>query len=251
MHSFFLNPDQIERESAVLEGREARHAKNVLRLKAGDEVRLVDGAGFEYAARVVALSPGRVELAVTTRQAAPGRPRLKLTVAQGFLKEKKMDRLVRQLSEAGAARLVPFVSERAVARPASERFDRRRERWTQIAIEALKQCRRGDLLEVEPALDFEAVLARRASVDLGFFFWENADAPLALERPPSQGGAPAPTSVLAVLGPEGGFTDAEARAAAEAGFRLARLGPRILRAETAAVAAGVLIQYLFGDLGSN
>jgi 16S rRNA (uracil1498-N3)-methyltransferase len=247
MRCFFVDPSQIAEGRALLEGPEARHARTVLRLRPGDAVRLVDGSGWEYAAQVEALPPGAVRFAVGLRRPAPGRPRLRLEVAQGVLKEKKMDRLVRQLAELGAARFTAFACERAVPRSADERLEARRERWRRIAVEALKQCRRGDLMAVETAASLGAVLSRRAAFDRGFFFWERAAAPLALPPPD----APRPAAVLIVLGPEGGFSQAEAEAAAAAGFDLLRLGPRILRAETAALAAAALAQYLFGDLGQT
>jgi 16S rRNA (uracil1498-N3)-methyltransferase len=141
------------------------------------------------------------------------------------------------------------MSARAVARPGGGRVESRRTRWNRIAIEALKQCRRGDLMAVEPAASLDAVLARRPSVDLGIFFWENAAAPLSAGVWPKTPSGP--SSVLIVLGPEGGFSESEARAAEAQGFHLAGLGPRILRAETAAVAACAVVQYLFGDLGTS
>lgn len=249
MRCFYVDPSQIRDAQAVLEGEEARHAKSVLRLRPGDEVRLVDGTGMEYTARISGFGPGRVNLSVGARRPAPGRPRMRLDVAQGFLKEKKMDRLVRQLTETGAARFIPFMSARAVARPGGGRVESRRLRWNRIAIEALKQCRRGDLMAVEPVAGLDAVLARRPSVDLGIFFWENAAAPLsAVTWPKAPSG---PSSVLIVLGPEGGFSESEAQAAEAQGFHIAGLGPRILRAETAAVVACAVVQYLFGDLGTN
>jgi 16S rRNA (uracil1498-N3)-methyltransferase len=247
MHSFFADPRQISGDCAFLEGSEVRHIRSVLRLEPGDALRLVDGTGTEYEARITAFRPGRVELAVTGRRPAPGLPRLRLAVAQGFLKEKKMDRLVRQLSEIGASRLMPFLSGRTVARPAGARSDPRQARWRKIAVEALKQCRRGDLIAVEPVVTFAEVLAQRSAFDSGIFFWEDAAEPLC--APALHEDAPPPASVLVVLGPEGGFSPEEARSAAEAGFRLARMGPRVLRAETAAVTACALVQYLFGDLG--
>lgn len=228
-------------------GDEARHLKKVLRLRPGDPVRLCDGKGMEYEARIEAMAPGRVELAVVGRRPAPGRPAIRLDLAQGFLKDKKMDRLVRQLSELGAARLHPFVCGRAVVRPEGARGAARLERWRRIAVEALKQCRRGDLLAVGDLLTFEQVLALRPAYDLGVVFWEQAAAPLGAAAATGRGGAPA--SVLALIGPEGGFAADEVGAAEAAGFVSAGLGPRILRAETAAVAACAVIQHLFGDLG--
>jgi 16S rRNA (uracil1498-N3)-methyltransferase len=249
MRFFYVEPSQIGGSKAVLEGAEASHVKNVLRLRRGAAVGLVDGAGFEYAAVIDRIVPGRVELAVTGRQEAPGRAPVRICVAQGCLKEKKMDRVVRQLSELGAARWVPFICERAVARPESDRASFRRERWRKIAVESLKQCRRGILMEIAEVASFAEALEQGRSCAVRILFWEKAAEPLAANR--AWGAAGTPPSVMVMLGPEGGFTEQEARAAEAAGFVLAGLGPRILRAETAAVTACALVQYLFGDLGQR
>ena len=247
MRYFFVDPSQVSGTRAVLEGSEASHVRNVIRLKRGDAVGLVDGTGFEYEAVIDRSVTGRVELEITARRASAGRPSLSLTVAQGFLKEKKMDLLVRQLSELGATRFAPFVSERTVARPEAGRGSFRCERWRKIAVESLKQCRRGDVLAIEEVHGFDGVLALGPQHDLALFFWEEATVPL----PQLPAGRPKPASVLAVLGPEGGFSETEAQAAESAGFRIVRLGPRIIKAETAAVAAAAVVQLLFGDLGAG
>jgi 16S rRNA (uracil1498-N3)-methyltransferase len=231
----------------VLEGSEASHLKNVLRLTSGDAVGLVDGSGFEYQARIDRLLPGRVELAITDRKPSPGLSPIRIDAAQGHLKDKKMDRLVRQLAELGVARFIPLVSARAVARPEAGRAASRQERWRKISIEALKQCRRGDLMGIAEIADFGILLETGRAYDRRILFWEGAAHPLA--PPQAAEATPKVRSVLVVLGPEGGFSEQEAAAAETAGFWIAKLGPRILRAETAAVAACAVVQYLYGDLG--
>lgn len=247
MHYFFLDPSRIAGFRAVLEGSQAAHLKNALRLTHGDSVGLVDGSGYEYRARVDRLAPGQVELYITDRRRSSGLPSMRIDAAQGYLKDKKMDRVVRHLAELGVARFIPLISERAVARPESGRALGRRERWRKIAVEALKQCRRGDLMDIADMAVFGDLLAAGRSYDLCVLFWERAAH--ALTPPPAAEATSGVRSVLAVLGPEGGFSEEEAAAAQAAGFRMAKLGPRILRAETAAVAACAVVQYLFGDLG--
>jgi 16S rRNA (uracil1498-N3)-methyltransferase len=247
MRYFFVDPSQVTGTRAVLEGSEASHIRNVIRLNRGDAVGLVDGTGCEYSAVVDRIMTGRVELEITARRMSAGTSALSLTVAQGFLKEKKMDLVVRQLSELGVTRFIPFVCERVVARPGAGRGSFRRERWHKIAVESLKQCRRGDVMAVGEVHGFDELLARGRDHDLALFFWEDATAPI----PALPAGRPKPASVLAVLGPEGGFSETEAQAAEAAGFHRVRLGPRILKAETAAVAAAAVVQYLFGDLDAG
>ncbi len=247
MRYFFVDPSQVSASRAVLEGAEASHLKNVMRLTRGETVCLLDGSGFEYQALIDRLVPGRVELSITDRKPSAGLSPIHIHAAQGYLKDKKMDRVVRQLSELGVARFIPLISERAVVRPESGRATYRMERWRKICIGALKQCRRGDLMGIENSVAFGKLLEAGRGYDLRILFWEGAVHSLTAQRE-----APAPfevRSVLVVLGPEGGFSDREAAAAEAAGFWIAKLGPRILRAETAAVAACAIVQYLFGDLG--
>jgi 16S rRNA (uracil1498-N3)-methyltransferase len=250
MRSFFVGPKQIAGSTAVLSGAEARHVTHVLRLRAGDEIRIFDGAGCEYRARIEALPPGRVELAVMEKKVSPGLPAIRVTVAQGILKEKKMDRLVRQLSELGASRFIPVSGGRSVVRLEGARAASRAERWRRIAVEALKQCGRGDVMEIADVCGFEQVLEIGRACSRRIVFWEHAAAPLGAETIPAPEPRLPPSSVMILLGPEGGFSEEEIRRAVDAGFCAASLGPRILRAETAAVAACALVQYLFGDLGA-
>jgi 16S rRNA (uracil1498-N3)-methyltransferase len=247
MRYFFVDPVNLSGSRAVIHGAEASHIKNVMRLKRGDTVSLIDGTGIEYRALIDRLLPGRVELSITGRQQSVGLSPIRIHAAQGCLKEKKMDRVVRQLSELGVARFIPFICERAVVRLESGRAAYRGERWRKIAIESLKQSRRGELMGIEEIGTFERILESGRGHDLRIMFWEGAADPLAAQPTPTD--AAGPLSVLVVLGPEGGFSETEAAAAEAAGFRLTKLGPRILRAETAAVAACAIVQYLFGDLG--
>ena len=160
-----------------------------------------------------------------------------------------MDDLIRRLTELGISRWIPFLAERSVARPDPGRLRARKARWEKIAAESLKQCRRSRIPEIGDTLSFEEMLAASAGQDLKILFWEKASDPsrdlfsLAEAKPYG--------TVFAVLGPEGGLSDAEVEAAVAAGFEVAALGPRILRAETATVSACALLQYFLGDLGKN
>lgn len=247
MRFFYVAPSAVDGARAVVEGTEAAHARHVLRLSRGSEVGLVDGCGFEYLAVIDRVLPGRLELEVREKRPAAGVPSLRLGLAQGWLKEKKMDRLVRTLSELGVARFIPLTCARAVVRPAAGRSAFRRERWRRIAVEALKQCRRGNLLEAEEGTSLERLLSAETDWEVRILFWEEAATPLSADD--LRGGEV--SSVLAVLGPEGGFSREEADAAAAAGFLVRRLGPRVLRADTAAAAAAAILQFLAGDLGAG
>jgi 16S rRNA (uracil1498-N3)-methyltransferase len=208
-------------------------------------VGLADGCGLQGEACIMAMTRDRVTLEVLRRYPSPREPVGELVVAQALLKDQKMDHLLRQLTELGMTAWRPFVSLRSVPQLDERRQAARAERWQRIAREAVKQCRRGRLPELAPVGRLEDILQDGARFDERIFFWEDARRPLPVQ-PPQKG--PASPKGLMVVGPEGGFAAEEAARAQQCGFRMAALGPRILRAETAAVAACTLVQHLYGDL---
>jgi 16S rRNA (uracil1498-N3)-methyltransferase len=249
MHYFFCDKIRPAEETILIDGPDARHMKNVLRLKTGDRLGLLDGRGMEYTAAIQAFLPEGVQLRLISGQPSRNEPPVALTVAQAILKDRKMDRIVRQLTELGASEWLPFDSQYAVPKPDARKMAARSERWKRIAREALKQCRRGRVMVIRPAVSFEEMIAEGQSYDLRVVFWENQSA-----FPSASAGLPHPRDIrriFAAIGPEGGFSATEIEAARAAGFVTAGLGPRILRADTAAVAAACLLQFLYGDLGEK
>ncbi len=246
MRYFYIEPDALKKPKIAIEGSEMRHIKNVLRLKAGDTIRLFDGRGFEYEAAIQRVLSNRVEIRITQQFPATRESPVKIAVAQALLKEKKMDRLLRHLCELGMTHWVPFISERSVPRPGANRLPTRVERWKKILKESCKQCQRARLPEMKKMMSFEKVLQYGQSCDLTIIFYENETATLHSLMPPEPQSAQ--KKICLILGPEGGFSDQEIEKARATGVVVAGLGPRILRAETATIAACTLIQYLFGDM---
>jgi 16S rRNA (uracil1498-N3)-methyltransferase len=247
MHYFFIEPAALLKPTVVIDGSQVRHIKKVLRLKPGDSIRLFDGGGFEYEAIIRRLLDDRAELNVVQKLPGTKESPVQIAVAQALLKEKKMDRLLRSLCELGLTQWIPFTCERSIPRPGQKRMPARVERWNKILKESLKQCRRTKLPEVNRMLVFEAVLEFGRFCDLMILFYENESTSLnsvILQTAPAH-----PQKVLMIMGPEGGFSDQEVSKARAAGCRVAGLGPRILRAETATIAAVALAQFLFGDMG--
>jgi len=245
MRHFYIDPSALTRPLVALRGSEAHHIKNVLRLKPDDRIKLIDGTGSEYEAVIKKLDNEKVEVEIRREFQPPVTTGARIVMAQAFLKEKKMDDLVRKLSELGIAGWIPFFSNRSVARPDKDRLAGRIRRWKRIAAEAVKQCRRRDMLQISEPLSFKEVLESSKTCDLKIVFWENETAPLNRDL-----GSQVPSKkIVLMLGPEGGFTEQEIEMARHSGFKVAGLGPRILRAETATLAASTLIQYLYGDMG--
>lgn len=247
MRHFFLPPEQAGQTEPVLGEEDARHIHTVLRLGPGALITVFDGAGAQYEARIVAVDRRQVRISLLRRIAAAVEPPLQITLAQGYLKDKKMDQLIRPLTELGVTRLIPFMAARSVPNPDRRRSLARQHRWQRITREAVKQCRRSRTMDIDPATSFDAALTLSQPYDLRLFFWETP-AGIGLN---AVAGRFQPTGVFVMVGPEGGFEPAEQQAAEQAGFLTMSMGPRILRAETAALAACTLVQFVFGDIGQN
>ncbi len=247
MRRFFIAPEQFEKDHPMVTGPDVHHLRDVLRMRSGDEIQVFDGRGHVHRARIVALERDRVRLEWMAPVASDKESPLSLTVAAAMLKDKKMDRLVRQLTELGVTRWSPYFAGRSVPAPVPERVDARVQRWRRIALEAVKQCGRGMPMRIDPPVDFEKLLTQAKDYGLKLICWERAtcNAPIGRQRPAEPG------SAILMIGPEGGFTGQEVEQAKEAGFHAVGMGPRILRADTAVLAATVITQSLFGDMDEN
>jgi len=246
MRYFLIEQSQVDNQTPVISGSDAKHIKDVLRLKSGDIIGLFDGKGYEYEARIVALLPAIIKVSILSRSPSLVESPVRITVAQALIKDRKMDGLIRQLTELGISKWVPFIAKRSIPRPDTKQLSARMERWNKITREAIKQSRRGRITEISEIVSFEDVLNYGDMFDLKIVFWEEEPKPL--KSIFSQQGTYAKT-ILVMIGPEGGFTQKEIEDARKNGFIIARLGPRILRSETATIAACSLLQYLFGDMG--
>lgn len=226
-------------------GDEAYHMQTVLRLETGDGCILVNDK--KQWARAVVTAGAKNTLTLSIDAVEEGAPAaLELVILQGYLKERKLDDLVRPLSELGVTEFRAVFTERSVPSPDEKRLAGRLERWRKLAVEALKQCRGGALMHVGDVLDFKNALETCASCEVKLFLWEGAEVGLktVLAARPK-----ASASVAVLLGPEGGFSAREAKLAQEYGFVPVSLGPRILRAQTAALSAAAVVQHVWGDLG--
>ncbi len=246
MRRFFVYPPLEPGRRCHLDETESTHIKKVLRLQAGNTIGLFDGQGQEYTGRIEAVSGPKVTVIIVDAQPCRTESPLRLTVAQAWLKNKKMDTQIRQLTEMGVNRWVPFTADRSVPRPENNRLEKQLERWKTIARESLKQCERGVLPEIGPPTHFENILEEektRHHINI-ICADKTAPSPTSLPEAPAED----KRTVLVIIGPEGGFSPAEIARAKEKHFFPIRLGPRILKADTAAIAAVTLIQHRFGDM---
>jgi 16S rRNA (uracil1498-N3)-methyltransferase len=229
-----LPPERIEGGRGLLGPEARRYLESVLRLAPGARIEVFDGRGGRYDAAIeagfeaVRLGPREDARAVATEIA------LVVALAKG----EKMDLVVQKATELGVARILPFAAERSVVRLEPAKGEARAARWRRIVEEAARQSGRTDVPEVRPPASLADALADLAPGTRTFVFHPGGG--------PLRPAPPAP--LAAVVGPEGGLTDAEVRACEAAGAVTASLGPRILRAETAAIVAVALLQSRFGDL---
>ena len=249
MRYFFIDKPVLAGERVIIRGSDVRHIRNVLRLSRGDRIGLLDGRGNSSMAQINSIKPDSVTVEVLSCRPAPDGPVVELIVAQAYLKDKKMDDLIRQMTELGTTVWMPFCASRSVSRPDNRRLRARLERWRKITRESLKQCRRGRAMDIEPADSFDDVLLRAKPCDLRIMFWENEARLLDFNEMTPRGIEI--KQIIAVLGPEGGFSPTEVDMAKANGFITVGLGPRTLRTETATVAATALLQYLYGDMGKK
>ena len=226
----------------TLDGAAAAHVSRVLRLGAGDDLTLFNGDGHDYPAKIAALGRGTVEAAIAGRAAARAESPLAVTLVQGLARAERMDLVVQKATELGVAAIRPVTTVRSVVKLDRGTRERKRTHWQAIAAAACEQCGRARLPAIAEARPLADVLAERDAAGARLLL--APDAPLSLAA-----AARGETAIQILVGPEGGLEDAERRAAIDAGFRACRLGPRVLRSETAAIAALAVLQSVAGDLG--
>ncbi|MBR1822588.1 MAG: 16S rRNA (uracil(1498)-N(3))-methyltransferase [Clostridia bacterium] len=242
MHSFYIEPPVDG--FAALPAEEAKHASKVLRLRPGDEICAMDGAGRRWRGEIAATDGGGVT-ARLLEELPSNEAQARVTVYEGLPKADKLDFIAQKLTELGAARLVPVRMARCVVKLDAKDGAKRRERLEKIAREATKQCGRGLPLEISAPLDWSAALSQMQSHDALLIPWEDArgtrvkDVCAAL---------PEARDIGIVIGPEGGMSPQEVAAMRAVGGRTVTLGPRILRTETAAVVSAALAMQLWGDI---
>ncbi|ROQ48086.1 16S rRNA (uracil(1498)-N(3))-methyltransferase [Pseudomonas putida] len=216
---------------------QAHYIGRVLRMAPGDAVQLFDGSGQEYLGEL--LEVGKKSVRVTLAQALPGQAESPLHVhlGQGLSRGERMDWAIQKATELGASVITPIVSERCEVRLKDERADKRLTHWRQVAISACEQCGRSTVPTIHsPVLLADWLKARDEALKLVLH-------PVA--EPLTSHARPA--SLAFLIGPEGGLSEVEVEQAKAAGFHAARLGPRVLRTETAPVVALAVAQQLWGD----
>ncbi len=247
-HRFFVTPEQITGNRALIKGSDVRHITRVLRLEAGDQLVIADGRGHEYRAKLQEAGSDYVCCTLlsgcNSRQETP----LHITLYQALAKTGAFELALEKATELGVREIVPLITERTVVRLKEKKKKKKLERWQQKVREASKQSQRALIPSVLNPLDFKESLSIIADDTLGLFptLHERKRSLASILR--AQKGQ---EKVAIYIGPEGGYTSSEVELALEAGLIPCSLGPRVLRTETAALALISIVNHYWGDLGSE
>ncbi|MTI81484.1 MAG: 16S rRNA (uracil(1498)-N(3))-methyltransferase [Firmicutes bacterium] len=245
MPRFFVEPNNIKNNKAVITGPDVKHIKKVLRLKEEDEVTILDGLGGQYQAEIYRLENDSVICNILHQQQAVGEPPVNVTMVQCLPKSDKMELVIQKGTELGVRQFIPLQCERSVVKLNEKKTVERQKRWQRVALEASKQCRRPMVPKVEKPVSWQKFLNDVPSNSLLLLPWEDETTEKLHNLLQGQHNI---NEIYIIIGPEGGFGQEEVEMARSYGAKTVSLGPRILRTETAGLALASILMYLHGDL---
>ncbi len=248
MNRFFIEPEDINEEegTAVIRGEPVKHIGRVLRMGKGDSLVLADGRGFSCLGSIAKVDNDAVQVDIIKKLSRNAEPSIQVILAQALAKGEKMDLVVQKSTELGVQEIIPFICRRSVVKVSPENAQRKVQRWQKIAKGAAEQSHRDRIPSIHKIISIEKVFEKIKNTGPIFFLWEqekNQGFKEILRKQKNE------DKITLLVGPEGGFTEAEAELAKSWGAIPVSLGLRILRSETAAVAAAAIVLYELGDLG--
>jgi 16S rRNA (uracil1498-N3)-methyltransferase len=246
-YRFFVSPDQIHgNRRLALSGDQARQIYSVLRMREADRLVVLDNRGWQYDVRLEKVTANLVTGDILSREEVAGEPRMALTLYQALLKKDNFEWVLQKGTELGVAHFVPLITQRCVVRQETIKAPKF-QRWQRIIREAAEQSGRGRLPSLSTPVRLPEALENSMAFDRALIPWEGEQEKGLLEVF-GAGGGERPLRVAIFIGPEGGFDEEEIEEAQRAGLQPVTLGPRILRAETAAVVAAALALSAMGEL---
>lgn len=249
MHRFFVGPAQITDRNIRIDKDQARHIEKVLRLGPGDIVQVFDGQGHAFEVSLRGKDDGMLLADIIREVHGDVEPPLHLSLVQGIAKADKMDSIIQKAVEVGVSSIYPLSSQYAVVRLEKERADKKTERWQTIAREACKQCRRNRVPVVYEPSTFAELMKIVAGNPAILFYEKENEQGLKQLLQDNRNKLLAGRQLFIIIGPEGGFSPEEIALAQRQGVLITGLGPRILRTETAGLAAASIVLYELADLG--
>lgn len=226
--------------SAVLDGEDGRHIARALRMRPGERVTLCDGAGFDYDGEIESIAGDSVAVRITDKRRNESEPALRVALYPGMPKADKLELVTQKATELGVSEICPVLTARSVSRPDAKAAAKKQERLQRIALEAAKQSGRGAVPAVAALTDFRTAVQNAKGAKI--LFYEGGGAPLSACLPAGE------SEVSVFFGPEGGFDAEEVEFARAHGAVTATLGPRILRTETAPLAALAILMFMTGNM---
>ncbi|RXZ77182.1 16S rRNA (uracil(1498)-N(3))-methyltransferase [Paenibacillaceae bacterium] len=258
MQRYFIDPSLFGEDTVQIVGDDAYHLCKVMRMKPGDKVLVCDGLAKEALVRLSTVTNEQAEAEIVELRQLVQEPRWSVAVAQSLPKGDKMELIIQKGTEIGASRFAPFQSERIIVQYDAKKEAKRLERWGKIAKEAAEQAHRGRVPAVEPVRTWRQMMEIIPSFDLALFCYEKQNGQedtglrTVLQRFNTNQKADSvvqPFRILLMIGPEGGFSEREAEEAEACGACIIGLGQRILRTETASIAALACLMYESGEMG--
>lgn len=249
-YRFFISPDQIQNESVILSGDQAHQISSVLRLHDGDHVFVLDNSGWQYEVILHSVESLKVVGSIISKQSSRNEPAVNLTLYQSLLKRDNFEWVLQKGTELGITSFIPIITQRTIVRQKSIR-ENKLARWQRIVSEAAEQSGRGRIPTLSQPVQFKTAVAAANNENLAIIPWENAkgeNISAAFARSGAGSQEYLLSNIALFIGPEGGFTEVEINDAGSAGIISVTLGPRILRAETAAIVATTLVLHELGEL---
>ncbi|WP_055107409.1 16S rRNA (uracil(1498)-N(3))-methyltransferase [Paenibacillus ihumii] len=252
MQRYFIDPAQFGDKTVSITGEDARHIGKVMRSKPEDKLIVSDGIAREALVEITEIEAHEVTARIIEQLEASGEPRAQVTIAQSLPKGDKMELVIQKCTEIGAASFLPFMSERTVVQYDPRKEEKRTVRWRKIAKEAAEQAHRSKIPAIEPPVAWKGLLAKLPEYDLACVCYEKEHGQQlrdVLKPFAERLGRGTEVRILVAVGPEGGFTEQEITQLEAAGAVSVGLGRRILRTETAGMAALTCIMYETGEMG--
>ncbi len=241
MHRFFVSPDILHGGRIILGGSQAHQIRDVLRMKSGDKIIILDNTGYEYTVSLTKIERQEVIGEVIGKSKSDCEPNVQITLYQSLLAREKFELVLQKCTEVGVCRFVPVVTQRSIVRRTESVTAKKMSRWQSIITEAAEQSCRGRIPILENPLNFSDVLTGLDDFDCSLIGSAQINIPVLREI--IKAGDSKIEKIALFIGPEGGFTEKEIADAGGRGIMAFSLGKRILRTETAAVIASALILY--------
>ena len=241
--SFFVSSSDILNGIVHFSKEDSKHIAVVLRMQVGETITVNDDNSQRHICKLLSVNKDIVTASIVSSEYFSNQPTASVTIYAGLSKGDRFDYLIQKCVECGADSIIPFISERCIARPNSSEYEKKRVRFQRIADEAVNQSKRSNRVEVHPIATFENAVKKASNHSTPLFLYENEEQ-LSLS---SVIGSSNGLDYSIFTGPEGGFSDSEVKTALSYGMKIVSIGPRILRCETAPVAALCAIMYHTGN----